>query len=315
MTDSNFKPIASDFDNLKNSLDRLNRKLSLLFNQVKGKLKREVLQMPIISYFVQKSYQQKLLNYQPNLPSISAEHQNLLDIVDSNGVAMTSLKDLNIPKTQELVDKANWLILNAPEFNETEITVGIRGHILREFPEVLLWGLDPQLLDMAENYIGLPIYYLGAQVKRELTNGKSLGVRKWHIDTEDYRMLKIIIYLNDVDEFGGPFQYLSKQDTEIAKKSLGYKSGLIDDDVMSSHLDPEKWIACTGSEYTATLIDTANIFHRAKPPTHKERKSITFHYISQNPIHLRSKNLSISSKTENLCKNLTERQLRCIFPL
>ena len=319
MANTNYRHTNKFHDNFTNnfhdSFIGLKRRANQLSTQVKGKLKREILHLPIVNVVAQNIYQQKLAKHQANLPSISQNHQKLIDTVDIQGVNMTNLDSLAIPKTEELVDKANWLIVNSPEFHKTDITVGIRGHILRDFPEVLLWGLDHQLLDLAENYIGLPIYYLGAQVKRELANGKSSNVRKWHIDTEDYRMLKIIIYLNDVDEFGGPFQCLSKQETAFARKSLGYKSGLIDDDLMASHVAPEKWITCTGSSHTATFIDTSNIFHRAKPPTKTERKSITFHYISQYPIHLRSKNLSISTKTDNLCKNLTERQLKCIFPL
>ena len=315
MTNTNFGQIDNNVDNFVGNIDLLKRRVNQISTQVTGKLKREILQLPVVNLVAQNHYQQKLAKYQANLAPLSQQHQKLVDNVNDQGATVTTLASLAIPNTKELVDRANWLILNSPEFHQTEITVGIRGHIMRNFPDILLWGLDPQLLDLAENYIGLPIYYLGAQVKRELANGKSLNVRKWHIDTEDYRMLKIIIYLNDVDEFGGPFQYLSKQETARAKKSLGYKSGLIDDDLMATHVDPEKWIACTGSSHTAALIDTANIFHRAKPPTKTERKSITFHYISQSPIHLRSKNLSISTKTENLCRNLTERQLKCIFPL
>lgn len=315
MTNTNYEQVTNDFESFTDKLEVFNRKVIQLSTQVTGKLKREIIQMPVISFFTQKSYQHKLAKYQQQLPPLSQNHQQIVDEVNTQGATLTNLESLGISKTEELVDKANWLILNAPEFHKTEITVGIRGHILRNFPEVMLWGLDHQLLDIAENYIGLPIYYLGAQVKREIPNGRSLGVRKWHIDTEDYRMLKIIIYLNDVDEFGGPFQYIPSQETKTVKKSLGYKSGLIEDELMGLHLAPENWVACTGSSHTAAFIDTANIFHRAKPPTKKERKSITFHYISQYPIHLRSKNLSISSKTENLCKDLTERQLRCIFPL
>ena len=81
---------------------------------------------------------------------------------------------------------------------------------LMDFPEIYMWGLERRLLDLIENYVGLPIRYHGADLRREVADGKLNDVRQWHIDAEDRRMFKCILYLNDVEEGGGPFMFLPR---------------------------------------------------------------------------------------------------------
>ena len=174
------------------------------------------------------------------------------------------------------------------------------------------WGLDERLLDIAENYISLPIHYLGVELKKEIPNGKSTGVRKWHLDTEDYRMVKIIVYLTDVDSESGPFEYLPRYKSSMVAASLQYKSGLIADDVLAKYVPNKDWHSCVGHRHTVMIIDPANILHRAKPALNRERRSITFHYISKHPIHNRTNGLSISKSLQHLYPNLSQRQLDCL---
>ena len=93
-------------------------------------------------------------------------------------------------------------------------------HRLMDFPEIYMWGLNQRLLGVVENYIGLPIRYHGADLRREFNDGKLNDVRQWHVDAEDRRMFKIIVYLNDVLPGGGPFQYLPKGVTAETARRL-----------------------------------------------------------------------------------------------
>ena len=52
--------------------------------------------------------------------------------------------------------------------------------------------------------MGLPVRYFGVAMKREIANGVIEGPRSFHIDPEDENVLKIIVYLNDVDAGTGP---------------------------------------------------------------------------------------------------------------
>ena len=83
------------------------------------------------------------------------------------------------------------------------------------------------------NFI-LPAKYVGMHLRRQVANGVMEDVRQWHIDVEDYRRIKIIVYLNDVDEEGGPFEYLSKDLSSIASMKLKYNNGFVSDRVMET---------------------------------------------------------------------------------
>src|SRR6185295_11795761 len=116
---------------------------------------------------------------------------------------------------------------------------------MQEFPEIYLWGLNERLLSLVENYIGLPIRYHGVDVRREICDGRPNDVRQWHIDAEDHRMFRVIIYLNDVAADGGPFEYIRRELTVGAVQKLGYGSGFVTDRDMARVVPRAEWVQAT----------------------------------------------------------------------
>ena len=296
--------------------------LSFLVNKIHNRLIREYLYLPVVSNLARKNYHQKLSKYKSQLPNLNHKNREIFNTLQQDGVCVTTVDNLSNPQITGAVNAAKDLLLKSP-LNSPTLTqeigcqgnYGVPGKILQNYPEILLWGLNEQLLDLVENYIGLPIFYLGAEVKRCFPDGGFTGVRNWHTDTEDYRMFKVIIYLNDVDEQGGPFQYIPEHKSDIAKKKLKYRFGLISDQLMEKHVSSQDWVSCLGKKNTVIIADTFRIFHRAKPPINQERLSITLTYLSQHAVHLRNNDLSISTAVEHLCKNLSQRQLKCLVSL
>ncbi|MBD1927467.1 hypothetical protein H6F74_14625 [Trichocoleus sp. FACHB-90] len=72
-------------------------------------------------------------------------------------------------------------------------------------PDIFLWELEERFLNIVENYIGVPVAYHGVSVRRDMLDGEQVGTRQWHIDIEDRRMVKVIVYFNDVNDEGGPY--------------------------------------------------------------------------------------------------------------
>jgi hypothetical protein len=275
-----------------------------------NKLKREISRLPFLSSINERVYQKRVDQYSQSLPPISGQEQEIVNSLNQNGMFSIHTSELAVPKTVEAIQAAKRLLADPISCKGDQDKNWIPAHILNQQPDLLLWALDERLLDIAENYIKLPIYYLGVEVRQEFSNGKENGVRQWHIDTEDHRMMKIIIYLNDVDLGGGPFEYISKDLTQQATKSLKYHSGLVPDATMSQAVSPSDWVAAVGEEGTAVFVDPCNIFHRAKPPAQRDRFSITYHYTSQYPLEFRNPN--IFSDQPFVRDRLTERQLKCL---
>ena len=257
--------------------------------KIPQKLKREFLKIPAIHAIQEQSYQKTLNYHAPFLPKLDHLGKSILHTLRCEGTCIIPIEKLELSTTDKMMNTAAILAdklrrSNAPANRVDNCEVGSDKDDLREFPEILLWALEPRLLDLVENYIGLPILYQGFAMRRSIADGQYSGVRRWHIDWEDRRIIKIIIYLNDVVAGGGPYEYIPRQISTKAIETLNYYNlGYLSDEEMRQAVSQEDWIACLASRGSVIITDTSSVFHRAQPPTSDERFSITFCYTSANP--------------------------------
>jgi hypothetical protein len=219
----------------------------------------------------------------PWLPALPAELQGALRALALFGLLDLPLAALGVPAEEMLA------VTGAHVARLREETPAPGAHSLHVPPAMLLahpqpyaWGLAPALVNLAELHFGLPVEYLGVDVKRELADGVTAGTRQWHLDPEDERMLKLILYLDDVDDGAGPFEALDAASTERVCAALGYRWGdHFDDEAVARVVPRSAWRRCTGPRHTAVLVDPARCLHRASPPTRRDRYSMTFSYTSR----------------------------------
>ena len=177
----------------------------MLLKRVKNiphKLKRELCRIPALNAIKEQSYQKALDGHSLFLPQIDHQSSVIVDTLRQEGTCVIPIDQLELPATDSMLKSAFALANNlsnvVEEDNKAEnCEVGSDKADLREFPEILLWALSPKLLDLVENYIGLPILYQGFAMRRSIADGKCSGVRRWHVDWEDRRIIKIIIYFKD----------------------------------------------------------------------------------------------------------------------
>jgi hypothetical protein len=176
-----------------------------------------------------------------------------------------------------------------------------------------MWGLTDDLLDLAECYIGLPPRYLGVEVKREILNpaaGHSHeAVRRWHLDHEDRRILKVIVYRCDVDCGSAPFEYVDVATSEavLGGRSHAYHRARLDE-IVRARVPPHKRRQVVGPRMTAIYVDTGRVLHRVCPPLESERYSVTFAYCGRSP-HLTYSQLMLpGAALRKLRQDLSPRQ-------
>lgn len=280
-----------------------------------SKLKREFLRIPSLQLVSERAYQKAIKEHIPYLPSISPVDFTLLESLEQEGVFITSLEKLSIPSTSLLVEAVEKLMseLRAMPSQENHVIV-LPDAKIADYPEIITWGLEERLLDIIENYLGMPVRYYGPGIRREIANGETVDVRQWHRDTEDRRIIKIIIYFNDVNINGGPFEYIPKSLTTSSAEQLRYYSGFVADPKMNSIVPSSEWKPCTGAYGTVVFADTGNVFHRAKAPIGSDRFSITYGYTSIKPIASRTDRFSSiipKDKWQKISARLTKRQIEC----
>jgi len=279
------------------------------------------------------TYRATLVNHARNLPTLAAAERQIVDALNNEGVFVTSLKDLAFTSTPPLINASKSLLSSIMSVSHSQGDDSrYVNSVLQErsaqfvtftdYPEFFLWGLEERLLNIVENYIRLPVAYHGVNFRRDVGSDKRTSTQLWHKDGEDRRIVKIIIYLNDVGEDNGPFQYIPKQLTpsyqsfrHIYRKVLRTGFSDISDEELSKISHESNWRSCIGPAGTVILVDTRSVFHRGKPPN-LERSALFYVYTSRNPKRpdICKANFEFDEdKLTALAMDLPQRQKDCIF--
>jgi hypothetical protein len=107
----------------------------------------------------------------------------------------------------------------------------------------------------------------------------------WHFDREDNYILKIFLYLDDVDEGAGPFTYAPgthKKGKYRAIEPEYFLEGSVrrtTDDQMNAVFAEDRWIRALGKKGTIIFADTRG-FHKGGEARTKDRLMYTCMYTS-----------------------------------
>ncbi|HEX4340369.1 MAG TPA: hypothetical protein VH062_30885 [Polyangiaceae bacterium] len=257
-----------------------------LIGRALNRAKREMFRLPGFRVVRGFEYGQALEQHLTRLPPLDARELPVLHELRKRGATLVDIQSMGLPETPAFFAALDKLVpeLKAVQPGNGDNSPRLTPKRMMEFPEIYLWGLNERVLALVENYIGLPIRYHGIDVRREIADGKPNDVRQFHIDTEDHRMFRWIIYLNDVGLGEGPFQYIEREDTIGAVKKLHYGSGFVSDSRMETVLPRPTWHEATASARWGACADTCRIFHKAQAPVTKDRYSITLTWTSTTPI-------------------------------
>ncbi|MGD1911421.1 MAG: 2OG-Fe(II) oxygenase [Rivularia sp. (in: cyanobacteria)] len=286
--------------------------------KVRNEVSLNTRQVPFLCNQAETNYREARKQHSNNLPIISEYELDLVEKLRTEGVAITSLEALSIPSTEQMLDAAKSLMPKIPRSiseNKNEFVIHATPQQILEHQEIFIWGLEQRLVNIVENYIGLPVAYHGAYFRRDIVNKVQLKSRLWHIDPEDRKVLKVVIYLNDVDENNGPFEYIPQSLTSKLVSSLKYTHGYVQDKTMEKVISPSHFKSCTGIPGTVILAATGSIFHRGKIPVSSDRYAIFFDYTSRKPIvhnHYGASFLS-NEDLQLLGKSLSSQQKQCVF--
>ncbi|GAB1539069.1 hypothetical protein NUACC21_17340 [Scytonema sp. NUACC21] len=254
--------------------------------QVRNRILKNLYEISFVKNPAELDYQVAVKNHTNDLPALCATDLALVETLKTEGVAITSLEALSIPSTPQMLKAAKTLMPKIPRISfedKNEFVVHASPQQMMEYPEIFLWGLEQRLLNIVENYLGLPVAYHGAYYRRDIANNVEKKSRLWHMDSEDRKLLKIIIYLNDINEDKGPFQYIPQPLTLNVARALRYKYGYLRDTTMRRVISTSHYRSCTGPSGTVVFAGTASVFHRGKIPVASDRYAIFFDYTSRQP--------------------------------
>ena len=243
-----------------------------------------------ISYIL---YNLKLLRYFWSKPDFKNDN-NLVRSLRQNGIIIISdfenysqeLKKLNTftdnLNINEIINNKNHLGKNPDD---------IRGKLKKEFRTNITDLYDKELLlkfsknkfidEIVSQYFGFSPSLRNISVWIDTPNEKSenpVATQIFHRDFDDIKLIKIFLYLNNVNAENGPFEFISGSHK---KPWLNYKN--INNEEILRKFDKQDLISAIGKKNTLIFADT-NGFHHGKKLVTSYRVMLTISFTSNKPV-------------------------------
>ncbi|MCF2146865.1 phytanoyl-CoA dioxygenase [Desmonostoc muscorum LEGE 12446] len=225
------------------------------------------------------------------LPALEAGDRHILNALKKDGVYVTTLADLGLNSSSELLKAAYQQLSEMGNPNNDHLNEKLpQISTVTGLPEFSNWGTEKRLLNIIENYIGLPVAFHGVHLRKDFPSKHQFGTLLWHSDAEDRRIIKIFIYLNDVEQKTGPFEYIPRSSVPLFSwKYIQlyyklFKSGYmgIDDEQVKPVIPKSAWKSCPGPAGTVIIVDTKNALHHGTVRI-EERSALFFCYTANPP--------------------------------
>jgi hypothetical protein len=254
--------------------------------RITNRAKRELIaKFPPATRLAQQRHRAALQDHRPRLPTLDDRQRRQVRQLAEDGILAAPWSDLGQPGVEDLKPLLTSLadVLASRPHGDGSTVPLTRDEMLEDL-RLFRWGLQDEVLDLVENHLGMPACHYPPLVRRELADSRVATTRQWHRDIEDHRVLKILVWLNDVDEDGGPFTYVPLDASRSAVRPLRYVGGFVKDHRFAAVVPQSAWLQATGPRWTAVMPDTAQIFHRAQAPVARDRYSVTFTWTSRTPV-------------------------------
>lgn len=233
-----------------------------------------------------------LIKYTVKPKSLSGEARRVLADLNRDGIAITTAKKLlsDYSLYQQLdteVDRIEKKLASELDRARREAEgVAERKtfifNLLGDRPTLDLddimvrFALQKELLQMANAYFGMLTHMRFYNVWHTFaTQAPARRSQLWHRDPEDHLILKVFVYLSDVDDGAGPFTYAPSThlkgeihlDPEYFRET-NRKAKRSEDEQMAAIVPAERWIKGVGEAGTIIFADTRGYHKGGLARTH-----------------------------------------------
>jgi Phytanoyl-CoA dioxygenase (PhyH) len=248
------------------------------------------------------------LEYPRTRKTLSAEHEQILMRLKRDGIAITSVDKLigGLSLFEELQTAVgNCEASLAKEIEARRVNAKAaspdrnKGYVvtlLGRLPTLdvndifVRFALQSEVLAIANGYFGMLTKLRYYNVWHNLpTYTSPRESQLWHRDPEDRCILKMFVYLTDVDEGAGPLSYAPGTHSLGAIRTLArsqiFREGRsyvhrTDDTQMNEAVPKEHWITAVGPKGTVVLVDTKG-YHKGGFCVARERIVYTCMFTSK----------------------------------
>ncbi|SFJ41079.1 hypothetical protein [Bradyrhizobium sp. cf659] len=251
-----------------------------------------LLGMPAISRKLDKAYEKARASHRPYLPKLPPLDTEIVAGLEKNGVYITSLEALDLPGTDALLTSATGIAdaysrrAGRGEFGG-EYTVQVGAEDMMRHPHIVRWPLHDRILDIVETYLGLPAACDTLNFFYTVADGRQVAARRWHRDLEDRRMVKMIVYLHDVDIDTGPLEILHRRfpgSDSLDGANFPVLTQEMLEERLGATLQSGDVTTCIGKAGTVIFTDVASHYHRGRPAIARDRCALFYNFFSRTPL-------------------------------
>ena len=233
-----------------------------------------------------------LIKYSVKPKALSGEARSVLTDLNRDGIAITTARKLLSDFTyyQELKTEVERIEQKlAQELDQARKNAeGVAEHktfifnLLGDRPTLdpqdvmVRFALQRELLQLANAYFGMLTHFRFYNVWHTFaTQAPARCSQLWHRDPEDHLILKVFVYLSDVDEGAGPFTYAPgthlkgriHKEPEYFRET-NHRAKRSEDEQMAAVVPPERWIKGLGDAGTIIFADTRGYHKGGLARTH-----------------------------------------------
>lgn len=221
--------------------------------------------------------------HRARLPGPSPD-DHLLASLRAQGIALAKTEDLDLGGVMLSSGPFVTEILGTTSVS-TPPTLLLPPDRIVTAPEMFRWGAGDRILDLIERYLEVPVAYHGVYLRRDRAVPRSIASNRWHLDMEDRKVVKVIVYLTDVQDGDGAFRYIPLQRSLELRHRLGLAYRLGADADMCRLIPEDEWQTAQGPAGTVLVCDTALLFHKGHRPQRRDRVALFYDYTSRQPLH------------------------------
>jgi len=214
--------------------------------------------------------------YEEHAQSLNEVQQRIVDDLKREGISIVHFHELFSEEELKVITDLAEQHASQPEI-QAQITSSAeensgKSYLVRPFGETPNMNLNNKLMALTvnEKILGIVNSYLDMFSRLRAIElwynkpvvGKSTYSQNWHRDPEDKKLVKMFLYLRDVDETAGPFHYVpqthhgGKNRNTFPPKPF---QGIYPDSVAVDSKFKEEILQCTGKTGTIIFCDTSGL--------------------------------------------------------
>tara|TARA_A100001011_G_C14183999_1_gene788182 strand:+ start:339 stop:1139 length:801 start_codon:yes stop_codon:yes gene_type:complete len=255
--------------------------LSIFLNKSRLLIKLKIL---IWKYFFNTKIKYKKLNLDDSL----SKEININ--LKKNGIIFYNSNQILEKKNNSVVQNIkNYIDNNSNNIQLENIYEFKFNYILDSFLKKQLNKIanDKNIKGIVDNYLEVKNFLYNSSIwcdKKVISSKKDTQL--WHKDGDDLKLIKIFIYLNDIDENKGPFCYIKSTHSEGRLSNVNFDSETnfrANEEHFEEEVFKKKYIEVTGKQGTLIIADTKG-YHRGKSLLEDRRQMIILTYLSERKV-------------------------------